>query len=171
MKANNENAFPYKFLEIFKEPSFHCQKFVDLKSLWESSDLYEILISIIKVGGLFIRFFAKAVATTSKSKNEKYTSSVFGGRSNLYGKFIYKLTTTILSRLCISVKTLLWYSTNLPKTANKMSFPFNFAKISKGRHFKVRKFKNLKLSLDTAIDSAFQEKLLESLLLSSFVCY
>ena len=52
-----------------------------------------------------------------------------------------------------------------------MSFPFNFAKISKGRHFKVRKFKNLKLSLDTAIDSTFQEKLLESLLLSSFVCY
>ena len=87
MKANNENAFPYKFLEIFKEPSFHCQKFVDLKSLWESSDLYEILISIIKVGGLFIRILAKAVWTTSKSKNEKYTSSIFDSPSNLYRKF------------------------------------------------------------------------------------
>ena len=38
-----------------------------------------------------------------------------------------------------------------------MSFPFNFAKNSKGRHFKVRWSKNLKLSPDTAIDSTFQK--------------
>ena len=30
MKTSNENAFPYKFLKIFKRPSFHCQKFLDL---------------------------------------------------------------------------------------------------------------------------------------------
>ena len=33
MKTNNENAFPYKFLKIFKRLSFHCQIFLDLKSL------------------------------------------------------------------------------------------------------------------------------------------
>ena len=38
-----------------------------------------------------------------------------------------------------------------------MSFPLNFAKISKDGHFKVCGSKNLKLSLDTAIDSIFQK--------------
>ena len=33
MKTNNENAFPYKFVKIFKRPSFHCQIFPDLKYL------------------------------------------------------------------------------------------------------------------------------------------
>ena len=66
MKTNNENAFPYKFLKIFKRLSFHCQIFLDLKSLWESSNLYELLISIIKTDGLFIRFFTKAVRKSSK---------------------------------------------------------------------------------------------------------
>ena len=28
-----ENVFPYKFLKIFKRPSFHCQIILDLKSL------------------------------------------------------------------------------------------------------------------------------------------
>ena len=70
MKTNNENAFPYTFLTIFKGLSFRCQKFLDLKSLWESSDLYEPLITIIKTGSLFIRFFAKGVRKLSKSKNE-----------------------------------------------------------------------------------------------------
>ena len=70
MKTNNENAFPHKFLKIFKGLSFRCQNFVDLKSLWESSDLYELLITIIKTGGLFIRFFAKGVRKLSKSRNE-----------------------------------------------------------------------------------------------------
>ena len=32
-ETNNENAFPDKLLEIIKGPSFHCQKFLDLKSL------------------------------------------------------------------------------------------------------------------------------------------
>ena len=70
MKTNNENAFRYKFSEILKGPSFHCQKFLDLKSLWESSNLNE-LISVIKMGDLFMRFFVKAVRKSSKSKKEK----------------------------------------------------------------------------------------------------
>ena len=28
-----ENVFSYKFLKIFKRPSFHCQIFLDLKCL------------------------------------------------------------------------------------------------------------------------------------------
>ena len=83
MKTNNENAFPYKFLKILKGPSFHCQKFLVLNSLWESSNLYELLISIVKTAGLFIRFFAKVVRTSSKSRNEKQKSSIFDGPSNL----------------------------------------------------------------------------------------
>ena len=52
---------------------------------------------------------------------------------------------------------LLWYSANLAKTANKMSFPFNFEIISKDRHFTSRGSKKLKLSADTAIDSNFHK--------------
>ena len=52
-----------------------------------------------------------------------------------------------------------------------MSFPFNFAKISKDRHFTVRRLKDSKLSAGNAIDSIFQENVLASLLLFSFVCY
>ena len=87
MKTNNENAFLYKFLKIFKGPPFHRQKFLDVKSMWESSNLYELLTSIIKTGGLFIRYFAKAVRKPSKSKNEKSKSRVFDSPSNLYEKF------------------------------------------------------------------------------------
>ena len=71
MKTNNENAFQYKFLKIFKGPPFYCQKFLDLKSLQESSNLYKLLISIINTGDLFIRFFGKAVRKSANSKNEK----------------------------------------------------------------------------------------------------
>ena len=52
-----------------------------------------------------------------------------------------------------------------------MYIPFNFAKISKSRHFTGHRSKNLKLSPGTAIDSTFQKYILESLLLFSFVCY
>ena len=82
-----------------------------------------------------------------------------------------KLAIKIYAKLCISVKTVFWYSTNLAKTANKMYFPFNFAKISKSRHFTVRGLKDLKPSPDTAIDSSFQKDVLENLLLFSFICY
>ena len=71
----------------------------------------------------------------------------------------------------ISVKTLPWYSANLAKAANKMSFPFNFAKISKSRHFTVHGSTDLKLLPDTAIDSTLQKNVLASLLLFSFACY
>ena len=48
-----------------------------------------------------------------------------------------------------------------------MYIPFNFAKISKSRHFTGRGSKNLTLWPDTAIDSTFQKYILESLLLFS----
>ena len=65
-----KTRFHTNFLKFFKELSFHCQKLLDVKSLSESSNLYES-ISIINTVGLFIRFFAKAVRKWSKSKNEK----------------------------------------------------------------------------------------------------
>ena len=71
MRTNNENAFLYTFLKTFKRPSFHCPKFADSKPLWESSNLYKRLIWLIKTGGLFIRFFAKAVTKSSKIKKWK----------------------------------------------------------------------------------------------------
>ena len=54
-----------KYLKL-KIPSFYSQMFLDLKSFWKSSNLYELLISIIKTGGLFIRFFTKVVTKSSK---------------------------------------------------------------------------------------------------------
>ena len=59
----------------------------------------------------------------------------------------------------------------MEKTANKMSFPFNFANISKGRHSTVCGSKNLTLSPDNAIDIIFQKTVLATLLLFFFVCY
>ena len=47
-----------------------------------------------------------------------------------------------------------------------MSFPFNFAKISKGCHFMVCGSKNLKFSSDTAI-STFQKDVLSTY----YCCY
>ena len=67
MKINNKNAFPYKFPKNFKWSSFLCQKFIDLKSLQESSNLWELLISVLKMGGFFIRFLAKEL---ENHKNE-----------------------------------------------------------------------------------------------------
>ena len=52
-----------------------------------------------------------------------------------------------------------------------MSLPFNFAKISKGRHFTVSGSKNLKLSLDSPFHNSFQKNVLASWLLFSFCCY
>ena len=44
---------------------------------------------------------------------------------------------------------------NLAQNANKMSFPFNFTKTSKGRHFTVTEPKILKILPDTLFDTAF----------------
>ena len=60
---------------------------------------------------------------------------------------------------------------NLAQNANKMSFPFNFTKISKGRHFTVTGSKILKLLPDTPFDTSFQNNVLVSLQLFPFVCY
>ena len=60
---------------------------------------------------------------------------------------------------------------NLSQNANKMSFPFNFTKISKGRHFTVTGSKILKLLPDTSFDTSFQNNVLVSLQLFLFVRY
>ena len=60
---------------------------------------------------------------------------------------------------------------NLAQNANKMSFPFNFTKISKGLHFTVTEPKVLKVLPDTPFDAALQNSVLVSLLLFPFVCY
>ena len=74
-------------------------------------------------------------------------------------------------KLYILVKTQVLDFLDLAQNANKMSFLFNFAKISKGCHFTVHGSNNLKLSPGTAIDSTFQTDVLASLLLLSFVCH
>ena len=60
---------------------------------------------------------------------------------------------------------------NLAQNTNKMSFLFNFTKISKGRHFTVTEPKILKLLPDTPFDTSFQYNVLVSLQLFPFVCY
>ena len=60
---------------------------------------------------------------------------------------------------------------NLALNANKMSFLFNFTKISKGHQFTVTEPKILKLLPDTPFDTSFQNNVLVSLQLFPFVCY
>ena len=60
---------------------------------------------------------------------------------------------------------------NLAQNANKRSFPSNFTKISKGRHFTVTEPNILKLLPDTTFDTSFQNDVLESLQPFFFVCY
>ena len=79
-----KTRFRTNFWKYLKGRRFKVKKFLDVKSLWESINLYELLISIIKTGGLFIRFFAKVVRKSSKSNSEKQKSSVFDSPSNLY---------------------------------------------------------------------------------------
>ena len=60
------------FFYFFKKsPSFHCQKFLDLKSLWKCRKLWVLLIFVMKTGGFLIRSLAKVVRKSSKWKNEK----------------------------------------------------------------------------------------------------
>ena len=60
---------------------------------------------------------------------------------------------------------------NLAQNANKWSFPFNFTKISKGRHFTVTEPNMLKLLPDTPFDTSFQNNVLMRLQLFPFICY
>ena len=50
----------------------------------------------------------------------------------------------------------------LSENANKMSFPFNFTKISKVRHFTVTGSEILKLLPDIPFDTSFQNNVLVS---------
>ena len=50
----------------------------------------------------------------------------------------------------------------LSENVNKMSFPFNFTKISKGRHFTVTGSEILKLLPDIPFDTSFQNNVLVS---------
>ena len=63
----------------------------------------------------------------------------------------------------MSVKTQVLDFFNLAQNANKMSFPFNFTKISNGCHFTVTEPKILKLLPDTNFDTSFQNNILVSL--------
>ena len=60
---------------------------------------------------------------------------------------------------------------NLAQNPNKMSFPFNFTKFSKSRHFTGTRSIILKLLPDKHFDTSFQYSVLVSLQLFSFVCY
>ena len=60
---------------------------------------------------------------------------------------------------------------DLAQNANKVSFTFNFTKISKDRHLTVTGSKILKLLPDTPFDTSFQNKVLVSFQLFLFVCY
>ena len=53
-----ENAFSCNFYKIFKGLSFHCQKTLDLKSLWKCRNILELLIFVMKTGRFFIRSLA-----------------------------------------------------------------------------------------------------------------
>ena len=77
-----ENAFPCNFHKIFKGPSFHCQKFLDLKSLWKCKKLWVLLIFVMKMVGFFFgRSLEKVVRKLPKwKKNGKQKTSVFLGR-------------------------------------------------------------------------------------------
>ena len=140
--------------KIFKGPSFQCQNFQALKSSWESSNLCEILISVIKTGSVSSDFSEKRLENrqNQKLKNKKVASLMVRKICmKNFQRLIYKLETIVYPNLCISVKTLLWYSANVAKTVSKMSFPFNFTRISKRGHFMIRESKNLKLLPDIAI--------------------
>ena len=65
------------------------------------------------------------------------------------------MTIRIQPKLYISVKMQVLDFLNLAENANKMSFPSNFTKISKGRHFTVTKPKILKILPDTLFGTAF----------------
>ena len=97
--------------------------------------------------------------------------TVCQSQTKTFQKLVFKLATISWSKLCIPFNRWLSSSLNLPKIGGEMSFPFNFAKILKGRHFTVRESKNLKLSPVTAIDTTFRKNVLASLLLFYFICY
>ena len=73
-------------------------------------------------------------------------------QTKTFRKFVLQLAINFQSKLCVSTKRQLSSSLNLPKTVDKICFPFISAK---GRHFMVRGSNILKLSPYTAIDSSF----------------
>ena len=105
-----------------------------------------------------------------KMKNAKVASwTAHQSQTKTFQKLVFKLATISSSKLCIPFNRWLSPSPNLPKIADKMSFPFNFAKILKGCHFMVHGSKNLKHWPDTTIDTTFRKNILASLLLFHFV--
>ena len=84
-------------------------------------------------------------------------------------KNIFLIMKILKPILCVSLLREVSYFLNLAKTANKMPFPFNFAKISKCCYLVQSWSKNLKLSPNTPFHTSFKENVLPSLLLFSFV--
>ena len=58
-KITSIKSFPCNFPKTFIGPSLLRHKFLDLKFLQGSRNLWELLISVIKAGGFIIRCFAK----------------------------------------------------------------------------------------------------------------
>ena len=91
-KSENLKFFPFyicqnqppknverSFFTFFKRISFHCQTFLDLKSLWKCRKLWVLLIFVMKTGGFLIRSLAKVVRKSSKWKNKKNKKLEFFG--------------------------------------------------------------------------------------------
>ena len=91
------------------------------------------------------------IIVLQESKGDLY---LIGSKS--FKKLVLQLEINFQSKLCVTTKSQLLSSLNLPKTIDKMCFPFISAKFLKGCHFMVRWSKNLKLSPHTAIDSSFR---------------
>ena len=77
-------------------------------------------------------------------------------QTETFKKLFLQLAINFQSKLCVSTKRQLLSSLNLPKTVDKMCFPFISEKFLKDHHFMVRGSKILKVSPYTAIDSSFR---------------
>ena len=75
-KISKENGFLLKFRNIFKGPSFYCQKILHHKTQLRCRNSQELKICL-KKGGLFIRSFKKVVLSLKNGKSKK--NSVFNG--------------------------------------------------------------------------------------------
>ena len=67
-------------------------KVLDLKSLWKSMKLWDLLISVMKTGGFFIRSFAKAGRDRQrgqmKNENKRFRRSLISNSEVFYISFL-----------------------------------------------------------------------------------
>ena len=109
---------------------------------------------------MFLKKFLQK--TLENRKNEKKTNAkvaIWAARQSqtkTLKKPILQLAIKFQSKLCFPTKRQRSSLLNLPKTVDKMCFLCISAKFLKGRHFMVRRSKNLELSSYTSIDSSFR---------------